>query len=40
MKNKIKNLKLDADLKSKLLKIVININSSESDSKLESEISF
>ena len=39
MKNKIKNLKLDADLKSKLLKIVININSSESDSKLEPEIS-
>ena len=38
MKNKIKNLKLDADLKSKLLKIVININSSESDSKLEPEI--
>ena len=40
MKDKIKNLKLDEDLKSKLLKLLINSSSSETDSNFEPEISF
>ena len=39
MKDKIKKLKLDEDLKSKLLKLLINSSSSESDSNFEPEIS-
>ena len=40
MNDKIKNLELDEDLKSKLLKLLINNSSSESDTESEPEISF